>query len=141
MKKTGIYLHSATPKPCHYSRQTIQKALAWLREQEQDLTSHITDVNLAVKLYLKNQEQGKKDKNNFFTEELQRFSGSESSLSEKKRVCSQKEGIQSPFFSLDKKSREDLKKAQAQLNLPMEEALKVLIQLGSQSLQTLFNRR
>ena len=41
-------------------------------------------------------------------------------------------------FLLDEKSREAVKKVQSQLNIPAEAALKVLIQLGCRTLQTLF---
>ena len=164
------------------------------------MASHITDVNLAVKLYLKYHEN--KDENSF-VEELKAYTGmkeqnnqkvlepvsdadfpegvelndktSPHSISPQKSPASsidffsslpspaskvfsevdnpslnpvpppsvrsfeaKNNDRQSFFSSLDEKSRAVLEKAQAQLNIPLEETLKVLIQLGSHSLKNLF---
>ena len=233
MKKIKTYIDSENIISQKYNRQIIQKALVWLRKQPHDLTCHITDVNLAVKLYLKSQEWKEKNKaknNSFFVEELQKFSrirknsqkewniisetiapyntappasisvnpspasfiissqetltslGSKasgcnealsstntsilsinSSISEErslhqkrvsKRLLSKSCSVsmkratvlkeseeENQHFLLDAKSRKALEKAQSQLNLPTKEVLKVLIQLGCHSLQTLFNPR
>ena len=224
--KTGkTYIDSEDIKSQKYNKQTIQKAIGWLREQPQDLTGHITDVNLAVRLYLNSQKKEKKNKSSF-AEELRKFSGikknsqknrniiSETlepdspvlstsiavnpsssfvksqgvseSLCSKDSVCNEEEALASttilsinssvaeeraaqqkplskrlkngsvslkretvlkereeenPYFLLDIKSKEALEKAQSQLNIPAREALKVLIQLGYHSLETLLNRR
>lgn len=113
-----------------YSRQTIQKALAWLKNQQQELAEHITDINLVVKLYLKNKERIPTC--NSFTKEL-------IALNPEKQTKSK--SIDKPSLSslsLDINSQEAIEKARAQLNIPSKEALKVLIQLGAKALQTLF---
>ena len=223
--KTGkTYIDSENIKFQKYNRQTIQKAIGWLKEQPQDLTGHITDVNLAVRLYLNSQKKEKKN-NSSFAEELRKFSGikknsqknrniiSETlkpdspvlstsiavnpsssfvksqgvseSLCSKDSVCNEETSAsttilsinssvaeeraaqqkplskrlkngsvslkretvlkereeENPYFLLDIKSKEALEKAQSQLNIPAREALKVLIQLGYHSLETLLNRR
>ena len=171
MKRANNYISSSNS--LQHNRQTIQKALGWLRQQPQDLTSHITDVNLAVKLYLNSQKK-EENNNSSFTEELQRLSGITQNKKEKQGITEIIEAHSAAFthqksfsdseeflpedtlplenkekenkeerlsFLLDKKSKEALEKAQNQLNIPMEETLKALIQLGCHSLQTLLNRR
>ena len=165
-----------TKKVFSYNKKTVQKALVWLQEQKQDLASHITDVNLAVKLYLKYHE--KKDETPFM-KELKAYAGiqdqkdqeilsppsevdfsevielkdklptgnsivSENSVSmgrrnflERTEEKEERSG-QTFVFSLDEKSEESLEKAQSQLNLPREETLRVLIQLGCHSLKNFF---
>lgn len=165
-----------TKKVFSYNKETVQKALIWLQEQKQDLASHITDVNLAVKLYLKYHE--KKDETSF-VKELETYAGiraqkdqeilspasevdfsevielkdklpisnsvvSENSVFKERRGFSEeteekeKKNSQTFVFPLDGKSKESLEKAQSQLNLPREETLKVLIQLGCHSLRHFF---
>ena len=222
--KTGkTYIDSENIKFQKYNRQTIQKAIGWLKKQPQDLTGHITDVNLAVRLYLNSQKKEKKN-NSSFAEELRKLSGikkdsqknwniisetfepdspvlstsiavnpsssfvkspeASESLCSKDSVCNEASASttilsinssvaeersvhQKPlskrlkngsvslkretvlkereeenlYFLLDIKSKEAVQKAQSQLNIPAREALKVLIQLGYHSLETLFNRR
>ena len=170
MKRANNYINSGSL--FQHNRQTVQKALGWLRQQPQDLTGHITDVNLAVKLYLNSQKK-EENNNSSFTEELQRLSGITQNKKEKQGITEIIEAHSAAFihqrsfsdseeflpedpfplenkekknkeerlsFLLDEKSKEALKKAQNQLNIPMEETLKALIQLGCYALQTLFTR-
>lgn len=127
-------------KSFSYNRQTIEKALVWLREEKQELAGHITDVNLVVQLYLKDQER-KKDKISFMEE----WPIYKNSLNENKTTTHSSVSIEmdnlnesKTSFLLDEKSREAVEKAQSQLNISEEAALKVLIQLGCRTLQTLF---
>lgn len=44
-----------------YSHQTLFKALHWLKQQPEGISSHIKDSRIAVKMYLKSQDQHQTD--------------------------------------------------------------------------------
>ena len=138
-KRNPHFLVPERVKTFSPDRQTIEKALIWLREEKEELAGHITDVNLVVKLYLKDQER-KREK----ISPLQKSPLCTDSLCENEQTKTtyfpiEMDRMQSKdSFSLDEKSRQAVKRAQSQLNIPEEAALKVLIQLGCRTLQTLF---
>ena len=156
MKKKGPrFLMPEKAKTLSPNRQTIEKALIWLREERRELAGHITDVNLVAQLYLKDQERKKESASSLkerppFVPGLRKESASSlkewppyiSNLHESKQA--DRRHLQTGHFQskasflLDEKSRQAVEKAQSQLNIPAEAALKVLIQLGCRTLQTLF---
>ena len=48
-----------------YSQQTVIKALHWLDKQPDNWINHITDSNIAVKMYLKSQQSNIKNPSAF----------------------------------------------------------------------------
>ena len=58
-----------------YSEQTVLKALQWLDKQPHNWANHITDTNIAVKMYLKSQK--KQEWHSPFAKEIKKIIGAE----------------------------------------------------------------
>lgn len=139
--------------PSSYTKQTVQEALHWLKDQEEDWAKKIQSVDVAVQLYLnfKNRKGIKKQQ---FSGELKKLcvndavplkvQKSDENPDQGLSLCVEQDSVSSSplpsssTLSLDEKTRELLVKTANRLNLSHEkEALNILVHFGFASLQSL----
>ena len=152
-----FFLMSLAP-PQAYTKETVKEAFAWLNERQSDWSLYVKDIDTAVRFYLKSRSQNKLKTKQSITEELKKLCvdscefpketiplDTKSPEQERERKSSPPatEDITSSYFSseefsLDSRSQNLIEKAKEKLNLTQDdEVLRLLIQIGYQSLQSL----